>query len=168
MHQSEVITIRQEIEHVQSYLEIQKYRFEDLFTYVLEDIPEDVLDLTILKLTLQPLVENSIQHGFEGLEGMGRISISAEVIEGAVLFIIRDNGVGMDEAALKRINGIETASDSEPDAAELGERRGLGLKIVADRLRIHYGNAYGLRICSEEGHGTVIHIKIPRSRGERV
>ncbi|MFC5653545.1 sensor histidine kinase [Paenibacillus solisilvae] len=168
MHQSEIITVSQEIEHVRSYLEIQKYRFEDMFSYEL-DIPDTVLDYTILKLTLQPLVENSIQHGFDGLEGMGIITIAAEVEEGAVLFTIRDNGVGMNEEALMRLNAmpnLQSAGIGAVDEAAQGERRGLGLRNVADRLRIHYGSHYGLRICSQEGYGTVIRINIPRSRGE--
>lgn len=167
MHQSAVITVRQEVEHVRSYLEIQTYRFEEIFTYTL-DVKEEVLDYEVLKLTLQPLVENCIQHGFEGLEGVGLIAIAVRLREGAVEFEIKDNGIGMNEAALRRLGGEEQENPGLADAAELGERRGLGLRNVADRLRIHYGPAYGLRLCSQEGYGTVIHIRIPRSRGDEM
>ncbi|REE86144.1 histidine kinase/DNA gyrase B/HSP90-like ATPase [Paenibacillus taihuensis] len=170
MHHSEIITVRQEIEHVRSYLEIQKYRFEDLFSYEL-DIPDEVLHDAILKLTLQPLVENSIQHGFEGIDYAGLIRISIALEDGAVVFTITDNGIGMDEAALKRVNGLEPEPmgdiDLDLSVAEQGERRGLGLHNVADRLRIHYGPKYGLMMCSYEGFGTMIRIKIPRSRGDQ-
>ncbi|MBP3961926.1 sensor histidine kinase [Paenibacillus lignilyticus] len=169
MHHSEIITVQQEIEHVRSYLEIQKYRFEDVFTYELL-ISEETLDYTILKLTLQPLVENSIQHGFEGLGHVGMITVSVHLEEGLVILTVTDNGIGMNEAALKRINGLsrEQERDLDLNVAEQGERRGLGLRSVADRLRIHYGSPYGLLLCSQEGYGTIIRIKIPRNRGERV
>lgn len=168
MHHSEIITVRQEIEHVRSYLEIQKYRFEDLFSYEL-DIPEEALHYTILKLTLQPLVENSIQHGFEGIDYVGLIRIAVTLEDGFVVFELTDNGIGMNEDALKRVNGLEPEllRDLDLSVAEEGERRGLGLHNVADRLRIHYGPRGGLMMCSYEGFGTKIRFKIPRSRGDQ-
>ncbi|GGG52334.1 cache domain-containing sensor histidine kinase [Paenibacillus radicis (ex Gao et al. 2016)] len=168
LHDSEEIVISQEVAHVRSYLEIQKYRFEDLFTYEL-NVDEEVYEYTILKLTLQPLVENSIQHGFEGLEdGKGVITIDVRVEAHQIVFLVSDNGVGMSEANLIKFGERSNKSDKRRNAAELGERRGLGLRNVADRLRIHYGPAYGMMICSAEGYGTVIRCTIPKSRGERL
>jgi Predicted signal transduction protein with a C-terminal ATPase domain len=170
MHHTEEIFLSQEIEHVRSYLEIQKYRFEDLFTYELK-VSEEAFDYSILKLTLQPLVENSIQHGFEGLEdGAGMITIEVTVEAHQIVIMVSDNGHGMNEQTLKKF--AERKQQPPPgkrgNAAELGERRGLGLRNVADRLRIHYGPSYGLRICSAEGYGTVIRCTIPKNRGERL
>ncbi|MFF2090842.1 sensor histidine kinase [Paenibacillus sp. NPDC058174] len=168
LHDSEEIVISQEVAHVQSYLEIQKYRFEDLFTYEL-NVAEEVYEYTILKLTLQPLVENSIQHGFEGLDdGKGVITIDVRAEAHQIVFLISDNGVGMSEANLIKFGERSNKSDKRRNAAELGERRGLGLRNVADRLRIQYGPAYGMMICSAEGYGTVIRCTIPKSRGERL
>ncbi len=168
LHDSEEIVISQEVAHVSSYLEIQKYRFEDLFTYEL-NVDEEVYDYTILKLTLQPLVENSIQHGFEGLEdGKGIITIDVRAEAHQIVFLVSDNGVGMSEANLIKFGERSNKSDKRRNAAELGERRGLGLRNVADRLRIQYGPAYGMMICSAEGYGTVIRCTIPKSRGERL
>ena len=84
--------------------------------------------------------------------------------------MIRDNGVGMNETALQIANEPSDHDNNQTmgaggEAAVQDERRGLGLHNVADRLRIHYGSSYGLRICSQEGYGTVIRIHIPRSRG---
>lgn len=167
MHHSEEIGIKQEIEHVRSYLEIQKYRFEDLFAYEL-DVAEEAFDYTILKLTLQPLVENSIQHGFEGYEdGQGFISITVTVEARGIVLFIRDNGIGMSGDVLRQwTDGGSPSSRKRRDEAEVGERRGLGLRNVADRLRIHYGAGYGLTICSAEGFGTTIKCVIPKSRGD--
>jgi len=161
MHENEENSVFQEIEHVRSYLEIQKYRFEELFSYEI-DVPEEALEYTIVKLTLQPLVENSIQHGFDGMDGSGLIRIQAMLEPHRIVFMIEDNGVGMTPEVLKRLD--DGRYDREMDAAspELGERRGLGLRSVAERLRIHYGPSFGLRICSREGQGTTIRCTIPR------
>ncbi|WP_337099033.1 cache domain-containing sensor histidine kinase [Paenibacillus sp. YIM B09110] len=167
MHHSEEITIAQEIEHVRSYLEIQKYRFEELFAYEM-NVPEEALDYSILKLTLQPLVENSIQHGLEGYgDGEGIITIEVFVELHQIVLFIRDNGVGMSENVLQKLAQGWGPTSKGQNAAELGERRGLGLRNVADRLRIHYGPNFGLWICSGEGYGTVIRCVIPKSRGEQ-
>ncbi|MBD2871553.1 cache domain-containing sensor histidine kinase [Paenibacillus arenilitoris] len=168
MHHSEEITISQEIEYVRSYLEIQKYRFEELFVYEL-NVQEEALDYAVLKLTLQPLVENSIQHGFEGYaDGEGLISIEVSATRHHIVVFVRDNGIGMSKEALRQLSSGEPYSSRPANEAAHGERRGLGLRNVADRLRIHYGPAYGLRICSEEGGGTTIRCVIPKSRGDLV
>ncbi|WP_141500315.1 sensor histidine kinase [Paenibacillus luteus] len=168
MHHSEEIRINQEIEHVRSYLEIQKYRFEELFTYQLNVAPE-TLDFTILKLTLQPLVENSIQHGFEGYEdGQGIITLDVAAEPHQIVIMVRDNGRGMSSGVLTRLAAGANPSSKQSNAAEIGESRGLGLRNVADRLRIHYGPAFGMWICSQEGSGTVIRCVIPKSRGDQL
>lgn len=166
MHHSEEIGLIQEIEHVRSYLEIQKYRFEELFSYEL-NVPEEAFEYTILKLTLQPLVENSIQHGFDGYEdGQGMITIDVTVESYQIVIMVSDNGKGMNHEVLYKLSEGYSPSSKQHDAAELGERRGLGIRNVADRLRIHYGPGYGMMICSSEGWGTTIRCVIPKSRGE--
>ena len=167
MHHTEEIRINQEIEHVRSYLEIQKYRFEELFSYEL-NVPAEALDYSILKLTLQPLVENSIQHGFDGYEdGQGKIEIDVITELYQIVIMVRDNGLGMSASVLNKLAAGSDPSSNLTNAAEIGERRGLGLRNVADRLRIHYGPAFGLWICSQEGSGTVIRCVIPKSRGDQ-
>ncbi|MFC4305467.1 cache domain-containing sensor histidine kinase [Cohnella boryungensis] len=159
IQQKEEITIEQELEHLMSYLEIQKYRFEELFEYTI-DVPKELMSRTILKLTLQPLVENSIQHGFEGIAYMGRIEIKAVQEDSDLAFYIADNGIGIPEHRLLGLakSGIAALHEESP---ETGERRGLGVGNVADRLRIHYGSGYGLMLCSAPGHGTIIKCLIP-------
>ncbi|ASS64727.1 MULTISPECIES: sensor histidine kinase [unclassified Paenibacillus] len=164
MHHKEEITVHEELEHVRSYLEIQKYRFEDLFHYEL-DVDEEALEYRILKLTLQPLVENSIQHGFDGLEHAGMIRVSVSIVSGSIVLEVADNGIGMDGEAMGRI--AEGRKEEKWSPMEDGERGGLGLRNVADRLRIHYGPGYGMMICSSPGQGTTIRCTIPRNRGEQ-
>ncbi len=162
IQQKEEITIEQELEHLMSYLEIQKYRFEELFEYSIE-VPQELMGGTILKLTLQPLVENSIQHGFEGIGYLGKIEIRAALEDRNIAFYIEDNGIGIPEEQLARFaaRGITTLQEMYAESPETGERRGLGIGNVADRLRIHYGGRYGLMLCSAPGYGTTIKCLIP-------
>ncbi len=167
----EEITLEEEIKHLQSYLEIQKFRFEDVFDYEI-DIPKELMHSRILKLTLQPLVENSIQHGFEGISYKGLIRISAWKELGNVIIRVEDNGLGMTSEQLSMFEYM-VHDDSMSQQAKLQnlkvnqERRGLGLRSVADRIRIQYGDYYGLFICSSRPGGTVIQCVIPNyDRGE--
>lgn len=166
IQQKEEIRIEQELEHLQSYLEIQKYRFNELFEYEI-DVPKELFSERILKLTLQPLVENSIQHGFEGIDYMGRIRVTAKEEGVNIAFYVEDNGIGISEEQLARFadQGVTSLEDMYGESPETGERRGLGVGNVADRLRIHYGLSCGLMICSSPGHGTVIRCVIPRMAG---
>ncbi|QTH46247.1 sensor histidine kinase [Cohnella sp. LGH] len=168
IQQKEEITIEQELQHLMSYLEIQKYRFEELFEYAI-DVPKELMDCTILKLTLQPLVENSIQHGFEGIDYMGRIEVRAAIEGRNIAFYVEDNGIGIAEEQLARFatSGITTLQEMYAESPEMGERRGLGVGNVADRLRIHYGNGYGVMLCSAPGCGTTIKCLIPLEREGR-
>ncbi|WP_372638404.1 sensor histidine kinase [Cohnella sp.] len=166
IQQKEEITIEQELEHLMSYLEIQKYRFEELFEYSIE-VPKELMGYSILKLTLQPLVENSIQHGFEGIEYLGKIEVRAALEDRHIAFYIEDNGIGIPEEQLARFatRGITTLQEMYAESPEMGERRGLGIGNVADRLRIHYGGRYGLMLCSAPGYGTTIKCLIPLEAG---
>ncbi|GAA3410501.1 sensor histidine kinase [Paenibacillus hodogayensis] len=185
-NQREEIPIELEIEHLRNYLHIQKYRFEDLFDYEI-DVPETVRMYSILKLTLQPLVENSIQHGFGGLERRGVLRIRAVERDDAIAFYVEDNGIGIPHRTLAkfRYKGTDAGRDApyrddyaeaaaegiwnqpaSPEAlsaeSALPERIGLGLLNVADRIRIQYGTRYGMFICSTQGEGTVIQVVIPK------
>ncbi|MBB6690597.1 sensor histidine kinase [Cohnella xylanilytica] len=163
IQQKEIIRIDQELEHLRSYLEIQKFRFEELFEFEI-DVPESLWSYGILKLTLQPLVENSIQHGFEGIDYLGKITVRAQEEGDHIAFYVEDNGIGIPQERLARFatGGVTTLGELYEESPETGERRGLGVGNVADRLRIHYGPGYGLLVCSSPGQGTVIKCLIPK------
>lgn len=169
--QNEEITVEQELEHLRSYLEIQHYRFEGLFAYEI-DVPPGLLACFMPKLTLQPLVENCIQHGFEGIPYMGRIRVSArEDGPDRIAFFVEDNGIGIPPGRLAALARAMEGGTQLPPAdagppADRGERRGLGLANVAVRLRIRYGRPYGLVLCSQEGAGTIVKMTIPRRETE--
>lgn len=159
----EEIKLRLEVEHLRNYLEIQKFRFDDLFDYEL-DVPAEMMDCLLLKLTLQPLVENSIQHGFEGIDYKGRITVTGRLTPKQILLRVEDNGIGMTSEQLASIQYAEMEDPAEGAVAPYPshERRGLGLRSVYDRLRFQYGAKYGLFICSQPGQGTIIQCVIPR------
>lgn len=147
------ISIREEEMHIRSYLEIQQSRYKDILDYEIS-IPEELYEYQILKLTLQPLVENSLYHGIKMLRCKGKISVTGKK-EGDDIFIhIGDNGVGMDEDVLNSLRKVIETPGSE-------ETNSFGLANVNERIKLNYGNHYGLEIQSKPGEGTVITVKIP-------
>ncbi|WP_314585225.1 sensor histidine kinase [Paenibacillus terrigena] len=159
----EEIMISQEIEHLRSYLEIQKFRFDELFNFDIQ-MPREVLNSMILKLTLQPLVENSIQHGFEGITHQGFLQVTGYVEGDDIVITIQDNGIGISNWQLRKFQYMKNDDTFTPEGQDIvmNERRGLGLRSVADRIRIQYGYRYGVYICSEENQGTIIQVRIPK------
>jgi sensor histidine kinase YesM len=98
---------------------------------------------------------------------MGRIHVTAREEGRNIAFFIEDNGIGISEQQMAKFvsGGMTTLQQMYEESPETGERRGLGVGNVADRLRIHYGNGYGLILCSETGQGTIIKCLIPQTAG---
>lgn len=164
IQEQEVISIEKEIEHLRNYLEIQKFRFHDLFDFEIQ-IPTEMMLYSIPKLSLQPLVENSIQHGFDGINYKGVVRIIAEEEGDRINVWVEDNGVGMPNETLSQFQYHSMENDSaEPQLPAKGELIGIGVRNVADRIRIQYGPPYGLWICSMEGTGTKIKAVIPKRK----
>lgn len=149
----EIITIGEEIDHVQSYLVIQQMKYADRLRFEITMEPE-ILKAEIIKLTLQPLVENAIYHGVKKKPDQGIIQITGFRVGAEIKIRIRDNGVGMTGTQLIQIR--ETLAGNERQASI-----GFGLRNVQERLRIHYGAAYGLTIDSQEAAGTAVTVTIP-------
>ncbi|WP_151733281.1 cache domain-containing sensor histidine kinase ['Paenibacillus yunnanensis' Narsing Rao et al. 2020] len=168
----ETVTIRHELEHVRNYLDLLHIRFPDKFRLVTE-VPEQFLPLPIIKLILQPIVENAVFHGLEQREGQGTITISARGEGGYAVFRITDDGVGMDEATLRSLNdSLRSGDGGERPGTGLrsgdgGERFGIGLRNVNERLRLHYGPACGLQVQSEYRQGTCVTLRIDYASGSR-
>lgn len=146
----ELIPIAKEIEHAENYLEIQKYRYKNQFTYSF-DVDPGCLDYYCNKITLQPIIENAIMHGLDLMVEEGRIDVRVCREGEDILFCVRDNGVGM---------GPEQARAILDEDAQ--DRTGIGIKNVNDRLRIYFGKQYGLRITSELDVGTQVEIRMPK------
>lgn len=136
-----LITIRQELEMVQSYITIQEVRFEDRI-HVTTSVEESLLDLKIVKFILQPLVENAINHGIAHKDEGGNIFIRIYREEKDLLLIVEDNGVG-----------FETNGEAVP-------LHGYAIRNIDDRLKLYYGPYYGVQITSVPGHGTKAFVKL--------
>ncbi|WP_438444221.1 cache domain-containing sensor histidine kinase [Gorillibacterium sp. sgz5001074] len=158
---NDVIRLTEEIEHIQSYLVIQKTRYLDKLNYTVEMDP--VLErLWVLKLLLQPLVENAIYHGIKERRGPGHISIEAKRESGLLVLRVTDDGKGMTEEVLADLRrSLNAVSADEPEGAEEKERSGYGLLNVQARIRLTFGDAYGLTVESELGKGTSVTIRHP-------
>ncbi len=151
------ITIAQEIEHIRCYLTIQKLRYHDILDYKIE-VDESILSGTILKLTLQPLVENALYHGIKNKRNGGMIIVRARSAEdGQVLLEIIDDGVGLTPYKLAKIQ-----ESLENDLGDISfSESGFGLENVNRRIRLYYGQQYGLTVQSKYQEGTRVTVKIP-------
>ena len=149
------ITVAEEKEHIESYLAIQKFRYRDILSYDI-DFDNEILDNTILKLTLQPIVENALYHGIKNKRGMGHINIVGKMKGEDIEFVVSDDGIGMTEDEVRRLKGI--ISGAIQDDRDNG---GFGLFNVNQRLELNYGEEYGLNIESTYKVGTSIAVRIP-------
>lgn len=148
------VTVESEIQHMKDYLNIQKFRYSNRFDINI-DIEEEILSLFTIKLILQPIVENSIYHGLELKKGKGILNIKGYRKEDEVIFIVEDNGVGINFDQLKLIReNLTIRSDKQ-------ENRSIGLKNVYDRIKNYFGDRYGLIIESIEGKSTRVTMNLP-------
>ncbi len=149
-HGNEFITISDELKHAESYLIIQSYRYKNQFTYSF-DIDKSVLGYMCNKITIQPFIENAIYHGLDRMVDEGEIKIIVRRQGKDIVIIVKDNGLGMTQEQCRTILQKDR-SDS----------KGIGVKNVNDRLKIYFGEEYGITIESELDVGTTVTIKIPK------
>jgi two-component system sensor histidine kinase YesM len=167
------IPLAEEFGHLESYLKIQKVRYRDKLNYTIRMEP-GLEKHTVLKLILQPLVENSIYHGIKERRGPGVIEVDACVRDGDLILRVRDDGAGMDEGRLKEVRQALGRVGRELDPEELmaeaetaaadgsgGKDRGFGLINVHERLKLTFGERYGLAIDSRRGEGTTVTVVHP-------
>jgi two-component system sensor histidine kinase YesM len=135
-----ITSVKNEMDQVKSYLDIQNIRFDHKIHYTITIEPE-IMEENIIKLLLQPIVENSVYHGLEHQEN-GTIMIEGTKVEEGLLFIIHDTGKGFD------MNVVDI------------NKKGYALKNINERLKLYYGKEYGLKIESELGKGTTVYLKV--------
>lgn len=149
----DIVTIREELQHVRSYLQIQQVRYQDIMRYKI-NIPKDLNQYKIPKITIQPLVENALYHGIKNKRGIGEIKVSGWREENFFIICVEDDGIGIDEKRLAQIQG----------EIKNGVRTGegiYGLYNVNERIRLNFGEEYGIAIESVYGEKTVARIKLP-------
>ncbi len=155
----EVITIGEEERHIRSYLEIQQVRYKDILDYEILLSPE-IYEYKILKMTLQPLVENALYHGIKYKRARGTITITGSLVEGKIYLAVKDNGVGMEKEELEKLQKEIRRSCKETE-------KGFGLANVNERIRMNFGEEYGMTIDSIQGEGTTVRIVIPAEQMEK-
>ncbi|HHW48169.1 MAG TPA: sensor histidine kinase [Clostridiaceae bacterium] len=148
----EIILVSEELQHAESYLIIQKIRYKDEFNYEFE-VDEKVKSLYMPKLLIQPLVENSIYHGIKSIESNGFIKIKAFSENGRLIVEVADNGNGAKDSEAERLNGFLSSGAQDSNY-------GIGIKNVDSRIKMYFGNNYGLSYRMENGF-LIARITIP-------
>ncbi len=147
----DIITIEDELAHVSHYFQIQNMRFGNLNLAI--HVPEEVKKYSILKITLQPIIENAILHGILCKESKsGSINITGTIKDNIIELTVSDDGIGMDEEKLEKLQRGEVGASSE---------NGYGLTNINKRIHLHYGEDFGLEFSSHYGQGTVVRVRFP-------
>jgi two-component system sensor histidine kinase YesM len=146
----DMVTIREEIDFIKEYLEIQKYRYEEELEYLI-DVDESILDFMIPKMTLQTFVDNSCEHGFSETNGLKKLVIRGIKDEDKLILKVYDNGKGMTQDEIKNINSLSG--------------KGIGIKNVLGRLELYYADQCEFEIDSRLGEYTKIIIRISLDQG---
>jgi len=164
---NEMTTIRQEIEYLDHYIRIQNKRYPRQITLV-NNVPDELMELHVIKLLIQPIVENAIFHGLEmKLAQTRKISITVTRRGELCNIDIRDNGLGMNRETLEQLR-----SNIKTRYSEAKDNRHVGMRNVNERIHLYYGEDYGLTVLSEENKGTLVRISLPydkmKGEGENV
>lgn len=164
----EYVKLRDELRHIENYIDVMNIRFDEPIELRL-DIPSDLLDMEMLKMSLQPIVENAVKHAWAGDEtGPRNISIQVqELPQSDIRIVVTDNGRGVDEASLSELN-LELdkvgLTDKVPGnfAPKSPNQYGIGLRNVQERIRLYYGKQYGLKVFSDQGQYTEVVMIMPK------
>ena len=149
----DIISIKEEVQHVRSYLEIQQVRYRDILQYDIQ-VPKELDKFLIPKITIQPLVENALYHGIKNKRGMGKILITGHKEEDYFILRIEDNGIGISEERL-----VQVRNKIQNKMANVNEI--FGLYNVNERIRLNFGEKYGISIESIYGESTIVSIILP-------
>jgi two-component system sensor histidine kinase YesM len=148
-----LVPLEKEVGNIRTYLDLQGLRYKDKFS-VIWDVDEEILKCKVLKIMLQPIVENAIYHGVKPLPVDGTIWIIAKKIDETLTIVISDNGVGMDHHLVKQIN-------EAMQSRKIEEKEHLGIMNVNQRIRLFFGDQFGITLESEENRGTTVIINMP-------
>lgn len=157
------VTFEQELRNLENYILIQKFRFSDKFSlrYELDKSDEHLMNYRLPKLTIQPIVENAIQHGLNAMDEGGLITIKAITTQNRLLIRITDNGVGMPADSLEQLNRKLENSAAAGSQIPSKEKTGIALINVNLRIKLNYGSQYGLFVSSTPNAGTTVEISLP-------
>ena len=159
-----LVSLADELKNCESYFEIQQYRFDNKFSLFidLEGENENTLEYKLPKLTLQPIIENSIFHGLEKKIGQGKVTIKVTTIRKRLLIRITDDGIGIEKQRLDELKSVLGNSTINLNHLSKNEKgTGIALIIVNHRIRLYFGNEYGISIQSMPNVGTDVEILLP-------
>lgn len=151
-NEAEEVTLRQEVDYVRNYLVIQKMRYKEQLNYDIQ-VPESILNYYVIKLILQPLVENALYHGVKYKEGVGTILVDGYETESTVVLQVIDDGIGMDEEELSHLFEKRKSTHKTNRVA---------VRNIHNRIHLHYGKEFGLSFESKKGYGTKVMITLPK------
>lgn len=152
-------TLGAELEYIQFYLYLQQQRFEEKLQYEIQ-IPEELLKREIPRLTIEPLVENAVVHGAENVDTLVTVKVRAKEVDGDLEISVQDDGGGFCVQDLK----LDESPDNTGEQLEPLSRDKIGVRNTNSRLKLLYGDAYGLKIESEIGKGTTVFVRIPKKK----
>ena len=160
-----LVSLEEELGNAENYFAIQNYRFGERISMQvsLEAGSEAAMDFMIPKLTLQPIIENAIIHGLEGQVGPGKVSVDIATDGGRLLIDVSDDGLGMSEDVLEELRRRLPSSDTTTNRDDK-HRGGIALANVSNRIKLLFGEQYGIRVSSIEGTGTTVEIQLPVKR----
>lgn len=152
-----MVTLSEELSNIRYYFLIQQYRFRNKFAieYIMEDQELNPEKYYIPKMTLQPVIENAIHHGLENKTEQGKIRIRIEMADNRIILNISDDGVGMDMESVRWLNNI-TANKIKPQT-----EKGMAIYNVDQRIKLYFGEEFGLYFSSTEGFGTNVEMVLP-------
>ncbi len=160
---SDIATVREELENLKNYVAIQSYRFKDRFVMHIDlDEAGQAMEALLPKLSLQPVVENAIIHGFSDITSGGMVTVAVRQTGDNVSILVTDNGKGMDEATLLALNKTicgEELPQQQPGSPK--RRSGMGMQNVDKRIKYRFGMEYGLSVYSSPGCGTDVELFFP-------
>ncbi len=158
---NDFVVLEEELNYIKNYIEIMNLRLDGLLTLKIE-VPKALLEQEVLKMSLQPIIENAVKHGIisNNLSREGIITVKASYVDGSAIIDIKDNGVGMSPAQCEMLNTrIQSDQENQYEASKTGN--GIGIKNVNERIKLYYGEGFGVSVTSVKGEYTVVTVAIP-------
>lgn len=159
----DMVTVREEIESVKNYFKIIRIRYENRFSLEV-NVADEIMDLVVPQLILQPVVENAVKHGLREKEGEGVVAVHAEISEEDLEITVMDNGVGMEPERLAYVQNLLRSRETENHPKS--KRASIGIKNVCDRIKLIFGDEYYFEVSSWKGIGTIVKYRLPVIRQE--
>jgi two-component system, sensor histidine kinase YesM len=158
---NDFVVLEEELNYIRNYIDIMNLRLDGLLELNI-DVDKDLLDQEVLKMSLQPIVENAIKHGIipKNLSSKGILKVKARYLDESVIIEITDNGIGMSAAQSELLNA-SIKSGQKTETASVNNGNGIGIVNVNERIKLYYGDGYGISVTSVEGEFTMVTVTMP-------